>query len=420
MCSSSGRAFARADPPAFRHVDDSSCTHGAFSRDRIAPAERHAAQRVANLDLLRAIAIGLVLCVNLVAERVVDLGEVGNRVFESGWVGVDLFFVLSGWLIGGLYWRERETFGNVQVGRFWARRWLRTLPPYVAAFLCVSAARTLVLHDGPPEWRYLVFVQNYATPIPYWSVSWSLCVEEHVYLALPIVLAIALRVRGGIPLVLGGLAFASLAARVWSVDDGASPWGLHYTATHMRLEGLALGVAAAAVYHLRPEAWPHVRRAGRVLVLPGLAFVASVPWLPVDVLNRFAYTGVDVACAALLVVVVEAPAFASSRAIRAVALTSYSVYMTHTAILKVYHGTVQVAFPHVPPGLHAVGALVAVGAVGAAFYAAVERPSLWLRRRIAPRRSGEPSPALAPVSSGGDRHETEPEVAAKVERNLMT
>ena len=85
------------------------------------------ASRVANLDLLRAIAIALVVPVNLVGERVIDVGPTMNHVFESGWVGVDLFFVLSGWLIGGLYWRELGRHGDVEVGRFWARRWLRTM-----------------------------------------------------------------------------------------------------------------------------------------------------------------------------------------------------------------------------------------------------------------------------------------------------
>ncbi len=99
--------------------------------------------------------------------------------------GVDLFFVLSGWLIGGLYWREMKAFSGVGVLRFWVRRWMRTLPPYFAAlllsWLAVSAARA-----EPFDWRYLVFLQNYYERIPFFLVSWSLCIEEHFYLAAPI------------------------------------------------------------------------------------------------------------------------------------------------------------------------------------------------------------------------------------------
>ena len=355
-------------------------------------------RRVANLDLLRAAAIIPVVLANAGTENVLT-GTLG-RFADSGWVGVDLFFVLSGWLIGGLYWRERERHGDLQIGRFWARRWLRTIPPYIVALVGVYAARAILTDNADPfDWRYLAFLQNY-TGLPYWGVSWSLCIEEHFYLALPLVLGLGLRFRGGVPILLGLAALGSLVARIATVPDGADPWGLQYTATHMRLEGLALGVAAAWVYQCRPDLWPALRRIGRILALPGLAFVASVPWLPLDILNRYAYTGVDLAFIAVLVAVADSRPLplATTRTVRAIALTSYSVYMTQATSFDAYNRLVGEALPGIPQAIHLVGALVLVGAVGAAFYAAVERPSLWLRRRIAPRRSDRPSPALAPVA----------------------
>ena len=357
------------------------------------------APRVANLDLLRAVAIAFVVPVNLVGEGVLRVGPGMARVFESGWVDVDLFFVLSGWLVGGLYWRELGRYGDVQLGRFWARRWLRTIPPYLVALVVVWGLRAALTDNADPfDWRYLAFVQNY-TGMPYWGVSWSLCVEEHFYLGLPLVLGAALRVRGGVPLALGAAALVSLVARVLTVPDGASPWGLHYTATHMRLEGLALGVAAAYVFYRRPELWPTLRRAGRALALPGLALVATIPWLPVDVLNRYAYSGVALAFVALVVATADRSPlpFAASRAVRAAALTSYSVYMTHTVAADVYRRVAMDTLPGVPVALHVAGALVLIAAVGGAFYGFVERPTLAARRRLAPRRSDVPSPMLVEV-----------------------
>ena len=351
--------------------------------------------RIANLDLLRAVAILLVLADNVVGAGVVDVGAWGNHLLTTGWVGVDLFFVLSGWLVGGLYWRELKTFGSVGLGRFWTRRWLRTIPPYLVAFAVVTAGRAVIGKDLQPEmWgRYLTFTQNYLVPPPYWAVSWSLAVEEHFYLFLPLVLGLALRFRRGVPVALGGLALASLVARVVTVPDGAWPWGLQYTATHMRLEGLVLGVLAAYVYHRHTVLWPTVRRVAAWALVPGLVFVASVPWLPADVVNRFAYTGVDLAFLALLVTVVHRRPlpFASSRVVGFVALTSYSVYMTHLTVFGLVERSPAAALP---AGLYVAVALAAVFAGGAVFYALVEKPSLWLRRRVAPRRSGERSPAL--------------------------
>ena len=351
-------------------------------------------RRVANLDLLRAAAIVPVVLANAGTEGVLT-GTLG-RLADSGWVGVDLFFVLSGWLIGGLYWKERERYGNLQIGRFWARRWLRTVPPYMVALVFVYTARAALTDNADPfDWRYLAFLQNY-TGTPYWGVSWSLCVEEHFYLALPLVLGLGLRFRGGVPILLGLAAIGSLVARVLTVPDGANPWGFHYAATHMRLEGLALGVAAAWVYQCRPDLWPALRRVGRLLVLPGLAFVASVPWLPLDVLNRYAYSGVDLAFLAVLIAVVDARPlpWATSRTVRVIALTSYSVYMTQATSFDAYNRLVGKALPGVSEPIHLVAGILLVGAVGAAFYAAVEHPTLWFRRRLAPRRSDVPSPAL--------------------------
>lgn len=352
--------------------------------------------RVANLDLLRAVAITLVVLTNAAVEGLAP-GGLWGRVAASGWVGVDLFFVLSGWLVGGLYWRELARFGDVGLGRFWARRWLRTIPAYLVALHLVFAAKW-ALSDGTLAYdpRYLLFVQNYEAHMPYWGLSWSLCVEEHFYLALPLVLGLATRVRGGVPLLLGVAALASLAARVLTVPDGADPSGLHYTATHMRLEGLALGVAASWVYYRRPAWWPGLARAARAAAVPGLLFVAAVPLLPLDVLNRWAYAGVDLAFAAVLVAVVTWRALpgAESRVVQAVAVASYSVYMTQSAALE----AVQTVWGGVLPApVRLPVALLAVAAVGGAFYLVVERPSLRLRERLSPARALAVSLAPATV-----------------------
>ena len=350
--------------------------------------------RVANLDLLRAVAVTLVVASNAAVEMVVGPGLAG-RVASSGWVGVDLFFVLSGWLVGGLYWRELARDGRVRTGRFWGRRWLRTVPAYLVALHVVFAAKW-ALSGGALAYdaRYLLFVQNYEARIPYWAVSWSLCVEEHFYLALPLALGAAVRTRFGMDALLAVALVVSVVSRVLTVEPGDPLYGLHYTATHMRMEGLVLGVWASHVYHRRPARWPAVVRVARLAAVPGLLLVASVPLLPPGVLNRYAFTLVDIAFAAVLVAVVARPPLlgATSRAVRAVALASYSVYMTHTVALEV---TERVA-SGLPAPLHVAVGLAAVAAVGAAFYAAVERPSLRLRERLLPGRV--PSVSLAPIS----------------------
>src|SRR5437867_2985585 len=132
------------------------------------PAQRHVgaqANRDCQLDLLRAVAILMVVAYHLIQTSPVRPPPT-VRFWRAGEYGVDLFFVLSGWLIGGLYWKERARFGNVNLLRFWARRWLRTIPPYLAA-LAVAWLAVFFERRQPFDWGYLLFIQNYYPQMPY-------------------------------------------------------------------------------------------------------------------------------------------------------------------------------------------------------------------------------------------------------------
>ena len=141
--------------------------------------------RYANIDLLRSIAILMVVfyhSVNMskVPQWFWDIGETGA-------LGVDLFFVLSGFLVGGLYFKERREFGTVSIPHFICRRIFRTIPMYFLimplAYLATYSARNI-----PFDWSYLLFLQNYRYYMPFYVISWSLCIEEHFYLIMPFVL----------------------------------------------------------------------------------------------------------------------------------------------------------------------------------------------------------------------------------------
>ena len=135
-------------------------------------------ERIFGLDLLRAVAIGLVL--------VCHLGPFFVAPFIAGWfaqicnlanVGVDLFFVLSGFLIGGILLREIECGMTLRgMLRFWSRRWWRTLPNYYL-FLALNMAACWFLGHAADAPRYLAFMQGlWWDPDPrVFHESWSLC-----------------------------------------------------------------------------------------------------------------------------------------------------------------------------------------------------------------------------------------------------
>ena len=114
----------------------------------------------------------------------------------AGYLGVELFFVLSGFLIGGILFRTLTNERSTSIlSNFWLRRWFRTLPNYFL-FLLVNVAIALWLRGGTPSLLpYLFFFQNVTThPQPFFVESWSLAVEEWFYILVPVLFLIAMKI----------------------------------------------------------------------------------------------------------------------------------------------------------------------------------------------------------------------------------
>jgi len=153
-------------------------------------------QRTPGLDTLRAIAIVWVMLFHSV--YVGGLGAGFGWLERSGWMGVDLFFVLSGYLIGSQVLKSLKVTGGIDFADFYRRRGVRILP----AFLVVFAIYALLpgWRETPgmqPLWQFPSFTFNLlfdASDNYAFSHVWSLCVEEHFYLVFPF-LAFALTRR---------------------------------------------------------------------------------------------------------------------------------------------------------------------------------------------------------------------------------
>jgi peptidoglycan/LPS O-acetylase OafA/YrhL len=215
--------------------------------------------------------------------------------WRQTWFGVDVFFVLSGFLIGRILMRRLQQ-GALGFRAFYVRRSFRIFPVYyvvltasVFAFSRVEAWGVLFGHQTVAEtlrgsWANYLYVSNYVYGMQYpnaMSWGWSLCVEEHFYLVLPAALAVLFKLtRGNVrPLVLLALAAVPTLCR-WSEFSHhreISVFNWIHPRTHTHADGLVLGLLIAYTYvfhRQRASAW--VARLGPATWILGVACIASV------------------------------------------------------------------------------------------------------------------------------------------------
>jgi peptidoglycan/LPS O-acetylase OafA/YrhL len=157
-------------------------------------------QRIAGLDLLRAAAILAVVCTH--AWIAGGMGYGFGWIEDYGWMGVDLFFVLSGYLIGRQLLLRFKREGSLDLKAFYRQRAYRILPAYltvVALYFCFPSLREQAAIQ--PLWQFLSFTMNLfidQSVLHAFSSAWSLCVEEHFYLIFPLAVLILAprRIRG--------------------------------------------------------------------------------------------------------------------------------------------------------------------------------------------------------------------------------
>ena len=361
------------------------------------PSAKHA-DRIDNLDLVRALAIAVVVVYHATMEMRVS--DFAHLLSSAGQYGVDLFFVLSGYLIGGLYWKEHREFGDVSRARFIARRALRTMPPYFVA-LALSYLAVRVARQEPFDVGYLIFAQNYYLKVPFFFASWSLCIEEHFYLTLPLLLgAVISRSRRLAPVFLIMAWLVSLACRVASVDASPfeQPFGYYLTATHLRLDGLALGVLASYCALHAPAIFVRAAKWRTAIFVVAATVPLSLPWITPWARYVLGYALLALAFMFLVGVGASQPGWTLSRLriTRLVAGTSYSIYLTHVLVI---HAIAAVLGQRLQLNQLLVWMIMIVAslAVGYVFHRAVERPAILLRDKLVQRRRASANINVEPI-----------------------
>jgi len=384
--------------PGRAAAKDSGLTASPPIVDGAAALGRSGSDRVFGLDLLRCTAILMVL-VGHARFFVTPLLPAAGGLSVLGFLGVELFFVLSGFLIGGIVLRSfGDRPGPATLGGFWIRRWFRTLPNYYLFLLVNLLLPQEEAIRGFP--RYALFLQNLAWKARlFFNESWSLAVEEWFYLLFPVLLALAARARGGLRRAaiasLAVLFVASTAARVAVVASTSLSWDASIRKVVVyRLDALMMGVLGAYLQARRPDAWARARRGGAAL--GGVLFAAAVALYFALDRNRsffaktfyFNLTSLSVFCFLPALDAWRDAGGAAAAWVRRISLWSYSLYLCQLPV-----ATLLIAGfgdPETMGRAFGVGHAVALSAafltlsiaVAALVYTGFERPAMNLRERF--------------------------------------
>lgn len=312
------------------------------------------------LDHLRAFAIFFVFLFHyfiLSKGQPVWLPEVA----KFGWTGVDLFFVLSGFLISSQLFAQIEQGQRISFKRFFLKRFFRIIPAYVvvvAIYFCIPYFRET--ESLPPLWKFLTFTQNFGLNLKdfrTFSHAWSLCVEEHFYLGLPLILIVFQRMKKirHAPWLLIGLFILTLLARYYSYinlyfphieeENGWLNWYMYiYYPTYTRLDGLLVGVTIAAIYRFLPTLWSRISVFGNQFILLGLAVLVGAYFLCFDeqsfYASVFGFTAVAIGYGFLVIGAICPTSFLfkwKSKGVSFIASISYAIYLTHKGVIHITH-----------------------------------------------------------------------------------
>lgn len=359
-------------------------------------------QHKPGLDLLRALAIVWVMPFHSYLA-----GYTGGGVLRwSGWMGVDLFFALSGFLIGSQVFKTLANGRRLDFVDFYLRRGFRTLPAYFVVLGIYVAWPSL--HDDPgmmPLWQFLTYTMNlFVDPSrSAFSHAWSLCVEEQFYLLFPTLALLFVRNatwRRGL-MVFSMLVLGGMLLRSWLWLHFVHPIELSggnaqnaylrflYDPTYARLDDLLGGVALAAARTYGTRGWGWIERHANTVAVIGVLLTILCIWGFDGRRMGFAANVVGYPVLALAMTALVAAAASENGVLAKVripgaawfAAASYSLYLSHKMIYRELHER----FSPWVDGHGIWTALIyiaAILAVGAALHYAIERPFLQLREPV--------------------------------------
>lgn len=304
-------------------------------------------RRVYGLDVYRSIAIIIVVLGH--SSFMLD----GTAMESFPWIrlvdGVELFFVLSGFLIGTILiktiHKEGYTLSGKTLINFWKRRWFRTLPNYYLVLIVYTLFVAYGIVDADIsqfDWTFFFFLQNFASPFYdfFWE-SWSLSIEEWFYIITPLMLLMILKAlpdRRGVLVIIITLIIAPLLYRIYHSEIIVDAFWLDVRFRKivlMRLDTIIYGVLAAYIKFYYFSLWKRFTLLSFTAGVLGLLLIPNISMEPNTFFSKtFYFTLTSIAAMLIIPFADSVKDFKSKigKSVTHISLTSYSMYLINLGL----------------------------------------------------------------------------------------
>ncbi|WP_426668777.1 acyltransferase family protein [Mucilaginibacter sp. McL0603] len=359
--------------------------------------------KLLGLDHLRAFAI---LYVILFHYQFFGHPAWVKTIAGFGWSGVDLFFVLSGFLISGQLFGTIAKGKQISLSEFFIKRFFRIIPPFL--FVVILYASFPALREWghlSPIWRYLTFTLNFGLDLRRYgtfSHAWSLCVEEQFYFFLPLLFVLFSYFKIGskaiyllVALFIGGFiirfwSWNHFIEPVLSTDNYGACWNEYiYYPTYNRLDSLLVGVSIAGLYTFYPSVKAMVNKYCNLVMLFGIILwvISYLVCRGYSTYNTtmwgFPLIAVSYGLILAAVVCPASPVYRFKSYVTAqIATLSYSMYLTHKIVIHVVQNLIEKAGMDKNSNLTMLICLVGIIAGALLSRYLIEKPAMYARDRL--------------------------------------
>lgn len=359
--------------------------------------------KLLGLDHLRAFAIVYVVCFHYKFFGHPDW-EVAPGSF--GWTGVDLFFVLSGFLISGQLFATIAKEKTLQLRAFFIKRFFRIIPPYLLVLILYFSFPVLTEWGHlSPAWKYLTFTLNFGLDLRKYSAfshAWSLCVEEQFYLMLPLCLWLFIRFKvfnkAWILIILLFAAGFVVRLLCWHYqvaprmgDENLRPlWNKYvYYPTYNRLDGLLVGISIAGLFTFYPKVKQWANRNTALLMLTGIGTLTGAYFVCIPKEGYYAtlygFTLVSLGYGFIVAAAVCPGSFLyrfKSKTTKIIASLSYSIYLVHKIVIHITQVLLEKTGMDKNSGMMMICCFATTVLAALVMRYLVEKPALRLRNKV--------------------------------------